>query len=440
MKLSEYVPSLITTLISIVVVLVIMGVTVLTGFQTENKTRLQAAKTGSILNNIRLLEASLLESETGQRGFILTQDEQYLAPYDTGKVEFERYLEKLASQMNESQTAFQKNILENLRKFGEEKFAELAETIALVKAGKRAEAMTIVNSDLGKNLMNKFRAEIARLEAEERSILQASLAEAKRIQDQTGKVLIGTFLMVLLLLAVVSYLFNRSEQLDRTEELLESVSLHKDRSDLLAQELSHRVKNLFGIIVSIVRMTGRGEGDATVVVRKISDRINALSRAHSLTTAENNINEVSLQGLIKTVLQPYDSKEHIYKLDGPNISLDSTVLTPLGLILHEMATNAIKYGAWSKENNGSVHVSWEKQDTQDQSSDHKRIKLIWSERLEPSSNAVSDMDKSEIIEKESSGFGTKMIQMSAQQMNGRIEKKWNNGLRMELEFEVINSA
>ncbi len=431
MKNNKKNPVLLIVLVLIAGALVFVAAIVTFGFLTENTARNQARFSAAILTDLRRIEASLLDAETGQRGFIITEDPSYLSPYTRGVEEYGTAYSGLRDRLRDVQTTSQRMLLEDLSSSSENKLAELAQTVELVRRGERARAIAIVKTDLGKDLMDDIRSVIAQLENEEQDILQTTLAKAERVQHRIGVALIAALVLILGLLVMVFYLFRRSERLDRTEDLLDEVTYHRDRAELLAQELSHRVKNLFGIITSIVRMTGRGETDSGIVVGKISDRIGALARAHSLTTASETRKHVDMKELVQAVLEPYHTDTHDFTLDGPAVTLDSGILTPLGLILHELATNAVKYGAWSAGPGGCIAISWSVADETNGASS-SLLHLTWAEKA----GAGSALVEPEGFSQSSSGFGTKMIEMSTKQLKGSFKKKWNDGLVVELVLDL----
>ncbi|MDN5568877.1 MAG: sensor histidine kinase, partial [Paracoccus sp. (in: a-proteobacteria)] len=112
--------------------------------------------------------------------------------------------------------------------------------------------------------------------------------------------------------------------------------------EAVISEMDHRVKNLFTQISAMLRMAARETEDAQEVVDEVSSRINALARSHGLTTSRGKNEQVDLESLIVTTLAPYRGAKVA-------ISGDATVVlpgrvVPLSLILHELATNAFKYG------------------------------------------------------------------------------------------------
>ncbi|MBB4657579.1 HWE histidine kinase domain-containing protein [Parvularcula dongshanensis] len=174
---------------------------------------------------------------------------------------------------------------------------------------------------------------------------------------------------------------------------------------LVNTELRHRVKNLFAIIRSLVALTGRDETDVAALKTKLLGRIDALAAAHMLSVEEEDRELVDLAQIVRAIVAPYDRQLH---LEGPAVQVPVRMVTPLGLILHELATNAAKYGAWAREG-GDLTVSWRWEAT-----DVSVLRLEWSERwarpvpVDPGSRA---------------GFGTKLMRSSALQLDGELTQR-----------------
>jgi len=143
-----------------------------------------------------------------------------------------------------------------------------------------------------------------------------------------------------------------------------------EQQESLAKEMSHRVKNVFAITTSIVNMTMRGAGTKEEMAQTITGRLRALADAHSLarrpTGSHTDSKGVELRDLLETLLRPYKAPS----LNGPSVILTETAIDRLALIIHELATNAAKYGALSVSS-GRVVVSWGIADHQ--------FSLKWSE-------------------------------------------------------------
>lgn len=152
---------LIAVLMGIVLALSLAFLAILNGFATESKARAQAARSVDVLNSLRLAEAALLDAETGQRGYLLTQDDAYLEPFHAGIADFDRAMARLSAEGDLSAAGTARPEPDRLRTIGLTKLAELDETIRLAASGEEAAARELVRSDRGKQLMDDFRNEVS---------------------------------------------------------------------------------------------------------------------------------------------------------------------------------------------------------------------------------------------------------------------------------------
>lgn len=170
--------------------------------------------------------------------------------------------------------------------------------------------------------------------------------------------------------------------------------------DLLVEELNHRVKNTLAILQSIAAQTfrsaSRPERD------KFEGRLRALAEAHNLLSTEKWQGS-DLQDVVGRVLQPYllSNPERV-RMFGPKVPLAPRLAVVLSMILHEIATNAAKYGSLSNET-GTVSLDWEvlEEDAK------KKLRLIWSEAGGPPVSAPVQR-----------GFGSRLIERSARDQLG----------------------
>ena len=149
---------------------------------------------------------------------------------------------------------------------------------------------------------------------------------------------------------------------------------------MLIDELNHRVKNTLATVQSIVTQAVRNSADPIVVRESIETRIAALSRSHDLLEREK-WDGVGLHDLVVTSLKPFgvsDGKAERFTIEGDNIRLSPKAALALGIAFHELATNAVKYGAFSNEE-GTISISW----TVDRKRDGRRICLFWREKGGP---------------------------------------------------------
>ena len=170
--------------------------------------------------------------------------------------------------------------------------------------------------------------------------------------------------------------------------------------NLLIEELNHRVKNTLAILQAIAVQTFRS---ATRAERdKFEGRLGALAEAHNLLSREKWRGS-NLQELINRVLQPYllANPERI-RMVGPSVPLSPRLALVLSMIVHEIATNAAKYGALSNDS-GTVELDWEIV----MEGGGRKLRLVWVERGGPA--VVAPLQR---------GFGSRLIERSARDQLG----------------------
>jgi two-component system CheB/CheR fusion protein len=129
----------------------------------------------------------------------------------------------------------------------------------------------------------------------------------------------------------------------------------EEQAKLLLGELDHRVKNILAIVSSIVTQTLKANPSPEVFAEKIAGRIAAIARAHGQLTKGDTASGGTLRGLIDTELEPY--RDRHLRIDGPAIVLTPKAGLSVAMAIHELASNAAKYGSLS-DPNGQLTVSW----------------------------------------------------------------------------------
>lgn len=197
-----------------------------------------------------------------------------------------------------------------------------------------------------------------------------------------------------------------------------------ENNELLLGEMNHRIKNLFAIISSIVSLAGRSASDIPTLVENIVDRIEGLGRAHVATQHGGDVASSQLSQIVETVLEPYKDLALI-KTAGADIQIKTDDVTPIGLILHEWATNSKKYGALTTST-GLVDIKWSIQRGE---GGEEEIVIEWNESGGP--KVITPQGKT--------GFGTRLISGSAAQLDGHIDVDWNPaGVNQRLHFTTGN--
>jgi two-component sensor histidine kinase len=156
---------------------------------------------------------------------------------------------------------------------------------------------------------------------------------------------------------------------------------------LLINELNHRVKNSLATVQSIASQTLRGAGDMSTARDDIDARIGSLARAHDVLTARN-WSGADLRQVIERALAPFEAAR--FELDGPPAEVSPRHVLALSMALHELATNAAKYGALTRPE-GRVAIRWR--------AGAGELRLSWRERGGPP-----------VTPPARSGFGTRLLQ------------------------------
>jgi two-component sensor histidine kinase len=145
----------------------------------------------------------------------------------------------------------------------------------------------------------------------------------------------------------------------------------EQRARILAAEMSHRVRNVLGLVQAISRQTFRTAPSPSEYQTMFEARITALGRAQDLI-ADDPENPPDLKGLLKTILEPFGGPRFI--MSGAPTGVPREISATLALLIHELGTNAVKYGALSVPT-GEVTVRWER--------DQNGVRLDWKETKGP---------------------------------------------------------
>lgn len=195
--------------------------------------------------------------------------------------------------------------------------------------------------------------------------------------------------------------------LRHSEVLAEERKRADARQMVLNQELNHRVKNILSIIRSVVSYPQREDGDLLGYVSTLQGRIDALAFAHDQAIRPSG--DGLLRDLLAAEFEPYRPGLQGIALSGPPVALDPRAFAVMALVVHELATNAVKYGALSAET-GQLAVSWQRD-----GDDH--CALLWGESGGP-----------QVQPPEREGFGSTLIARSIPfDLGGRSEVAYEPG-------------
>jgi two-component system, chemotaxis family, CheB/CheR fusion protein len=195
------------------------------------------------------------------------------------------------------------------------------------------------------------------------------------------------------------------------------------RQDLLLKEFGHRVKNTLAVVQAIVRQTLKGKSvpNDPGLADRLCDRLRALALSHDLLV-KSEWKQIDLRTLARSQLAALIADDRL-EIGGEALSINAEIATPLGLVLHELATNAVKYGALRSEH-GRVALSWSKVGTAEEGV----LEIVWRERGGPPVTAPDHK-----------GLGTTLIEQGVK--GGRAECEYDPlGVTWKLKVPVGPSA
>jgi PAS domain S-box-containing protein len=175
----------------------------------------------------------------------------------------------------------------------------------------------------------------------------------------------------------------------------------EEHQRLLAVELNHRVKNTLAVVQGLAHQTFKTDRVPDDVIRAFEGRLSALGAAQELLISRS-WEAAPISSVIQAALRPFESEEPQFTIDGPEVLLTPAATVNLTLGMHELATNAAKYGALSTRE-GRIAVRWQVRD--------ESLSLTWTERGGPP-----------VVEPQSRGFGSRLLERAlARDLGGLVE-------------------
>jgi len=192
---------------------------------------------------------------------------------------------------------------------------------------------------------------------------------------------------------------------------IHETKLAAEEREVVAQELSHRIKNIFAVIGGIVALAARTYPEAGGLATELRARIISLGKAHDFVrphsaASNHRQNPSSLRQLIGELMSPYRlAGDDRIEITGDDAVIDEGAATPLALIFHELGTNAAKYGALSKAG-GAVAIAIATGD--------ETCRITWRE-IGGTAGPLSDKQ----------GFGSRLMSLSVEgQLKGKLTRRW----------------
>ena len=290
----------------------IVGMTLWLGERSNSVFQDTALQRDTRIAAVELRDA-LRTAELSQRGYLLTGNEIYLAPYDTAKErsrqqmsDLERRLRKAAS----SQPTFPACDRQSIEKLG-----EMDQSVALKRGGSDAEALAIISSNRGKALMDEINVFLygAMLDADERSALFEGEQQANAAMLRWVSV-IAAFVIVLVVTAVAFTVYRNRQEItqardevrainltleQRVETRTHELELARERAEVLLSEVNHRVANSLQLVAALVHLQSKTvtDGAAKGALKETETRIQAISQIHQSLYTSSDVTAVALERL-----------------------------------------------------------------------------------------------------------------------------------------------
>lgn len=193
------------------------------------------------------------------------------------------------------------------------------------------------------------------------------------------------YAIIAVVILTTSQLYRASERRSREKEIAR-LQAEAETSRLFARELAHRLGNTLAIVQSIATQTfGKNSPES----HKFAGRLKALAEANQLLTAHVETPTAKVAEVVETALRPFRGERQAFRLQTVDATIEASQVLSLALALHELATNALKYGALSVPA-GSVALTVAREG--------EGLTLTWKER-----------DGPRVVEPERQGFGTRLL-------------------------------
>jgi len=328
-------------------------------------------RTYEVRTQARQLINSLLDAESGQRGYLLTQNPDYLQPYNAAVDDIDANINQLLdlTQDNTAQRARVLGVIADIDK----KRVEMASTVKFASEGRMPEAIALLNTDAGVTLMDNIRAAINGFIGEE----DRMLSERNNVIERYRAMLVGAILVALACAAVLAYaIFTRTQRqfgafwseqnwlVSHNEELeasvreraaaLEEAKAHAERErarvETLLQDTNHRIGNSLATVSSLLglQVNRTHSPEVKVALEAAQSRVQTIASGHRRLRLGDDLETTRADEFLSAVMEDLQTtqvhKDNLtFETDFDPIVINARDATTLGIILGELVTNALKH-------------------------------------------------------------------------------------------------
>lgn len=345
------------------------------------------AQTYEIRRQARELMLAVVDAETGQRGYLITRDGAYLEPYNVAVGNLSQTYQSLLALLGDNPT--QRARIEALVPDLDAKRAEMARTIELMSSGQSAEALALLRSDTGLELMARIRSGLREMIGE----------EDEKLIDRNGRMQLYRQLTIITILAALaaaailayallsrtqrkvaalseeqSLLRSQNEELEahvraRTAEAEEArghAERERARLETLLQDTNHRIGNSLATVSSLLglQLARTGSEEVRTALEAAQLRVQAIASAHRRLRLGADLETTDAAEFLADVIDdlaatvPADKPVSFEKQLQPMV-IPARDATTLGIVVSELVTNALKH-AFAEGEGGTIYVRFER--------------------------------------------------------------------------------
>lgn len=358
--------------------------------RTVDNQLVDIGDTYEVRRQARELMLSIVDAETGQRGYLLTHEATYLDPYNRAVASMDDTYRELLRLVADNQS--QRLRLEGLEPSLEAKRQEMAQTIDMVAKGDIANAMALLRSDEGKALMDSIRNTLRTFIAEE----DAKLIERNAQMEGYRQMLVLAILAALGAAAILAYaLFTRAQQqvaelaqrenllLEQNEELEAHIKARtaeveeargraereRARLETLLQDTNHRIGNSLATVSSLLGLQlARSRSDEVrSALEAAQGRVHAIASGHRRLRLGADLENTDAAEFLDSVVDdlaasvPSDRAIRFHKEFVPMV-IPARDATTLGIVVSELVTNAVKH-AFPQDKGGNIWIRFIENET-----------------------------------------------------------------------------
>lgn len=391
------------------------------GFANVTWTTVQLLRAEQMVDHTRDIRAAsgdllqaFTDTETGQRGYILTGDKEFLQSFEAARGKIDdtfRHLKKLTKD-----NPTQQRLITEAESIGDAKFDRLDEAILLMRGGRKEAAAEKVKSGGGLQLMDDLRNRVAAIQAEEDRQLVGRRATAERL----GTWLIASTSVALAVAAIAVWFFwqffnNEHQRLESiVKERTVELEAEKDRITLLLDDFHHRIGNSLSMVGAIL-----GHHAATTRSREVKEimssarhrlqAIGAAQRRLHFSTGQDAVDAKDyLERTLDDITSLIETDRIAISFDADPVVLPSREASSLAIIMSELVINAVKH-AFPEPMEGKVAVSLR----------HRADGFAFE--VEDDGMGIGEPTP------DSTGIGSRIIEGLLRSFNGHMETRPGNG-------------